>query len=99
MQLGRVIGNAISTVKHASMQGTKLLVVQPYLNDGAQPDGDPQLCVDVVGAGIGETVLITSDGKYAREFLKSETTPVRWSVIGIADEATHVKGATDSKDR
>jgi ethanolamine utilization protein EutN len=49
------------------------------------PDADPQLCVDAVGAGIGETVLISSDGKYAREFLKSETTPVRWSVIAIRD--------------
>ena len=86
MQRGLVIGNATSTVKHPSMQGTKLLVVQPYMKDGKTPDADPQLCVDVVGAGVGETVLITSDGKYAREFLKSETTPVRWSVIGIADE-------------
>ncbi len=86
MQLGLVIGHATSTVKHRSMHGTKLLLVQPYLNDGVTPDADPQLCIDAVGAGIGETVLITSDGKYAREFLKSDTTPVRWSVIGIKDE-------------
>jgi microcompartment protein CcmK/EutM len=88
MQRGLVIGNAISTVKHASKQGSKLLLVQPYMADGVTPDADPQLCIDVVGAGVGETVLITSDGKYAREFLKSENTPVRWSVIGIEDERT-----------
>lgn len=87
MQIGLVIGNATSTIKHPSMRGTKLLIVQPYLNDGQTPDADPQLCVDVVGAGIGETVVITSDGKYTREFLKSDTTPVRWSVIGIKDES------------
>jgi ethanolamine utilization protein EutN len=86
MQLGLVIGNATSTVKHPSMEGTKLLLVQPYLTDGQTPDADPQLCIDVAGAGIGEKVLITSDGKYAREFLKSDSTPVRWSVIGIQDE-------------
>lgn len=86
MQVGLVIGNATSTVKHPSMRGTKLLVVQPYLTDGKTPDADPQLCIDVAGAGIGERVVITSDGKYAREFLKSETTPVRWSVIAIQDE-------------
>lgn len=86
MQVGLVIGTAISTVKHRSMQGTKLLIVQPYLQDGVTPDADPQLCVDVVGAGIGERVLITSDGKYAREFLQSDATPVRWSIIGIADD-------------
>ena len=88
MQFGRVIGHATSTIKHPSMKGTKLLVVQPYLKDGVTPDADPQLCIDVVGAGVGESVLITSDGKYAREFLKSDTTPVRWSIIGIRDEMT-----------
>ena len=86
MQIGRVIGHATSTIKHPSMKGTKLLVVQPYLKDGVTPDADPQLCVDVVGAGVGENVLITSDGKYAREFLKADNTPVRWSIIGIRDE-------------
>ena len=85
MQFGLVIGTATSTIKHRSMHGTKLLIVQPYLNDGRTPDADPQICVDVVGAGVGESVLISSDGKYTREFLKSDSTPVRWSVIGIRD--------------
>lgn len=85
MQLAVVIGNATSTVKHVSLNGTKLLVVQPYQIDGRTPDGDPQLCVDVVGAGLGESVIISSDGKFAREFLKVEATPVRWTVVGIQD--------------
>jgi ethanolamine utilization protein EutN len=86
MQTARVIGNATATIKHPSMQGTKLLVVQPYLSDGTTPDADPQLCVDRVGAGPGEKVLISSDGRYAREMLQSEQTPVRWTVIGILDQ-------------
>ncbi len=85
MQLARVIGTATSTIKHASMRGCKLLVVQPLLVDGASPDGDPLLAIDNVGAGRGETVMITSDGRHAREVLKAEATPVRWSVIGIKD--------------
>lgn len=85
MQLARVIGRATSTVKHSSMNGQKLLVVQPQLVNG-QADGDPLLAIDGIGAGIGETVMITSDGRYARELLQAEATPVRWSVIGIADE-------------
>ncbi len=85
MQIGTVVGFATSTVKHASMQGTKLLVVQPYLADGVTPDGDPLLAVDNVGAGRGEVVMITSDGRHAREVLRAEATPVRWSVIGIRD--------------
>ena len=85
MQLATVIGNATSTVKHASMEGWKLLLVQPRMVDGQTPDGEPVLAVDGIGAGKGESVLITSDGRFTRELLKAKATPVRWSVIGIAD--------------
>ena len=63
----------------------KLLVVQLLAADGASPDGEPVLAVDALGAGKGSKVIVTSDGKATREFLKSDTTPVRWSVIGIQD--------------
>jgi len=86
MQLARVIGTATATIKQPTLQGAKLLVVQPYLADGRTPDGDPLLAVDSVGAGRGETVMITSDGRYAREWLKTDATPVRWTTIGIKDE-------------
>lgn len=85
MQLGLVVGTATATVKHRSMLGQKLLVVQPLMMDGKSADGDPQLAVDAVGAGKGETVMITSDGRFVRELVKQENTPIRWSVIGIAD--------------
>jgi ethanolamine utilization protein EutN len=85
MQLGNVIGTATSTVKHASLAGQKLLVVQLLAADGASPDGEPVLAVDALGAGSGSKVIVTSDGKAARELLKSDATPVRWSVIGIQD--------------
>jgi len=49
------------------------------------PDGEPVLAVDRLGAGRGEKVILTSDGKGTRELLKSDTTPVRWSVMGIPD--------------
>jgi ethanolamine utilization protein EutN len=86
MQLALVIGNATATVKHASMEGRKLLIVQPLLADGVSPDGEPLLTVDGVGAGRGDTVMITSDGRGARAMVGSDTTPVRWTVIGIRDE-------------
>ncbi len=85
MQTGRVIGNATATVKHPSMEGWKLLVVQPYGPDGHTPDGDPILAVDVLGAGTEDIVIVSSDGKGTQHLLGSQTTPVRWSVIGIAD--------------
>jgi len=86
MFLGRVMGNATSTVKHPSMEGWKLLLVMALQADGRTIEGDPILVVDSLGAGRGETVLITSDGIGAREMLGSQNSPVRWSVLGIRDE-------------
>jgi len=85
MLIGRVIGNATATVKHPSMTGWKLLVVQPLSADGRTPDGDPILAVDPLGAGHGQNVIVSSDGRGTRQLLQSNTTPVRWSVIGIPD--------------
>ena len=62
-----------------------MLIVQPLLADRRSPDGEPVLAVDRLGAGKGETVIITSDGRGTRELLGSDTTPVRWSTIGIPD--------------
>ena len=85
MQQALVIGRATATIKHPTLQGVKLLIVQPKKVDGRTPDGDPLLAIDTVGAGRGETVLITSDGRFAREWLKTDATPVRWTIIGIED--------------
>ena len=85
MMLAQVLGTATATVKHESLVGAKLLIVQPLMADGASPDGDPLLAVDGVGARRGDRVMVTSDGRNAREVLKAEKTPVRWSVIGIRD--------------
>ncbi len=46
---------------------------------------DPVLVVDTLGAGRGDKVMITSDGIGARELLGDNTSPVRWSVLGILD--------------
>ncbi|MDP6444602.1 MAG: EutN/CcmL family microcompartment protein [Pirellulaceae bacterium] len=85
MQIAQVLGPATSTIKHESMVGSKLLVVQPKLIDGGN-DGGPLVVVDGVGAGKGQQVLISSDGRAAREMLQVDKTPVRWTVIGIQDD-------------
>jgi microcompartment protein CcmK/EutM len=85
MQRGRVVGTAVSTVKHASLTGAKLLVVQLTAADNRSPDGEPVLAVDPLGAGLGHDVLLTSDGAAARDLLHHQGTPVRWSVLGICD--------------
>ena len=84
MYLGRVMGNATATVKHPSMEGTKLLLVMALQADGHTIEGDPILVVDKL-ARTGEMVMITSDGIGAREMLGNDKSPVRWTVLGIPD--------------
>ena len=85
MYYGRVVGSATATVKHPSMEGCKLLLVMALESDGRGIEGDPVLVVDTLGAGRGEEVMITSDGIGARELLGDNTSPVRWTVLGIRD--------------
>jgi ethanolamine utilization protein EutN len=85
MQIGTVIGTATATVKHSSLNGWKMLVVQFFAADGRSPDGEPVIAVDALGAGIGQRVILSSDGKGTRALLKNDNTPVRWSVLGIQD--------------
>ena len=84
MQLANVIGHATATIKHSSLNGWRLLVVQPLNNQGG-PDGEPQLALDHLGGGPGDRVLLTSDGSAVRDIVGSNTTPARWIVIGLAD--------------
>ena len=86
MQIGLVVGTATSTVKHSTLSGWKLLIVQPLMADGRSPDGDPQLVIDQLGAGRDERVVMNSEGHAIREMMKTEKAPVRWSVMGIVDE-------------
>ena len=65
MQLGRVLGTATSTVKHPTFQGERLLVVQLEGPTGG-PDGEPVLVFDRLGAGRGDAVLVTNDGRFSR---------------------------------
>jgi ethanolamine utilization protein EutN len=87
MLKAKVIGSTTSTIKHPSLGGKRMIVVQPYAPDGTTPDGDPLLAIDPsMGAGQSDFVIITSDGRIARELLAADNTPVRWTVIGISDQ-------------
>ena len=85
MQLARVVGRATATVKHESLAGWRLLLVQP-LDIRGKSDGDPQLAIDDLGCRATDLVMLTTDGAAVRELVKKENTPVRWAVIGIADQ-------------
>jgi len=85
MLICRVEGNATSTICHPSLKGWRLLVCQP-VNECGIPAGNPILSLDNLGAGMHQTVVVTSDGKSVREKLKNPQTPARYMTIAILDE-------------
>jgi ethanolamine utilization protein EutN len=88
MQLARVIGTVVATVKNDSLQGRTLLVIQT-LNKNLDPTGKPMVAVDSVGAGVGELVFWCR-GKEASFPFKREDTPTDCTIVGIVDSEDHV---------
>jgi ethanolamine utilization protein EutN len=88
MQLARVIGTLIATVKNDSLQGRKFLIIQS-LDKDLGPQGQPLVAVDSVGAGVGELVFWCR-GKEASFPFKRENTPTDCTIIGIVDSDKHV---------
>jgi microcompartment protein CcmK/EutM len=84
MLIGLVIGDVVATQKVPSHEGRKILMVQPIQLDGSDR-GDPILALDAVGAGIGERVLLTTDGYSAMTAVGRPNSPIDAAVIGVID--------------
>lgn len=87
MQIGKVVGTLVSTQKHRTFEGAKLLIVQPLALDDT-PRGAAVLAVDGVGAGVHEKVLIVLEGRAAGEALGRKAAPVDAAIVGIIDTVT-----------
>ena len=61
MLIARVVGELVATQKHPSHEGRKLLLVQPLNLDGSNR-GDAVVALDAVDAGVGDKVLIATEG-------------------------------------
>lgn len=90
MQIARVIGTVVATVKNESLEGKKLLIIQT-LGRELKPSGKPMVAVDSVGAGFGELVFWCR-GKEASFPFKREDTPTDCTIVGIIDSEAHVNG-------
>ena len=88
MQIARVIGTVVSTVKNESLQGRKFLIVQT-LNADLKAKGSPMVALDSVGAGVGELVFWCR-GKEASFPFKRDETPTDCTIVGIIDSDSHV---------
>ena len=86
MFLAKVIGNVVATQKDPKLQGSKLLLVQPYITrEGALvASGSSIVAVDILGAGNGECVLFTQ-GSSARLTPSTREAPIDAVIVGIVD--------------
>lgn len=86
MIIAKVIGNIWATRKESSLVGLKLLIVQPLnILDNDSPSGTSMVAADLIGAGMGETVIVVT-GSSARIATGNENTAVDATVIGIVDD-------------
>ena len=83
MQIARVIGDVVASLKDPNLTGIKLLVVQPLTPDH-QPVGRPLVAVDAVGAGAGEEVFFVRGKEASFPFYPAEP-PVDAGIVGIVD--------------
>ena len=88
MQLARVIGTVVSTIKNDTLDGRKFLIVQT-LDSDLKPKGKPTVALDAVGAGEGELVFWCR-GKEASFPFKRDNTPTDCTIVGIVDSDAHV---------
>jgi ethanolamine utilization protein EutN len=91
MLIARVIGDVVATQKDPSHNARKILLVQPLNLDGSDR-GEAVLALDAVDAGIGERVLLSTEGFSAMTAVGRPNSPIDAAVIGVIDEVSLIEG-------
>ncbi len=85
MKYCRVVGPMWATVKHPTYAGKTMFVVQPVDERGAAA-GASFVAVDTVQAGVGDKVIVLTEGNGVRQILKQgDIVPIRSVIVGIVD--------------
>jgi microcompartment protein CcmK/EutM len=86
VHLAKVIGTVVSTAKVSSLEGYRLLIVQPVDEKGAE-SGSPLVAADTVSAAPGQLVFFVK-GREAANALPEKFNPCDAAIVGIPDEVT-----------
>ena len=84
MQIARVVGEVVSTIKDSNLSSLKLLILQP-LSASGEAAGRALVAADSVGAGVGETVFFVRGREASFPFYPAEP-PVDAAITGIVDQ-------------
>ena len=98
MQLARVTGTVVASVKADGLEGVRFLFVQP-LDRRRQPQGSPVVAADAVHmAGPGELVYVVG-AREAAQALPKTFVPVDHAIVGIVDAVEELGGAPRAEER
>ena len=84
MLIARVVGEIVATAKAPSHVGQKALLVQPLNLDGSD-QGETLVAMDAVDAGVGDRVLIVTEGWSAMTAVDRPNSPIDMAIIGVID--------------
>ncbi|MDX2088092.1 MAG: EutN/CcmL family microcompartment protein [Kofleriaceae bacterium] len=85
MRCCRVVGPMWAAVKHPAFAGRSLFVVQP-LDEHGKDAGASFVAIDNAQAGVGDKVLVLTEGNGVRQILKQgDIVPIRSIIVGIVD--------------
>ncbi len=87
MLIGKVIGDIVATQKAPSHEGQKILIVQPLNLDGTER-GEVVLALDAVDAGVGDRVLVVTEGWSAMTAVERAHSPIDMAIVGVIDSVT-----------
>ena len=91
MIVGKVVGSVVSTRKSEKLIGQKFMIVEPL--DQMQGGLKRIIATDVIGAGIGEYVLVAL-GSAARVGCDEETAPIDAAIVDIIDDGAGLEPST-----
>ena len=91
MFLAKIKGNIVSTQKNNYLKGHKLLLVKPIDLQGNFIGDEEFISVDLIDAGIGDTVLVAREGDAVQQILGNGDAPVNTIIIAIVDDVDLVE--------
>lgn len=83
MQIAKVVGTTVSTIKDEKLVGRKLMIVREA-DEAGNPVGKPYVAIDSVDAGTGDLVLVAA-GSSARQTNITKDTPVDAVIMAVID--------------
>ena len=84
MFLAEVVGTVVSPEQIAILDGRTLLLLRPLTPDG-RPTAKTRVGIDVIGAGVGDRVLVIDEGNSGRQILGDPDGAVKTLVVGFVD--------------